>query len=224
MKKSQFTRMVDRLEAEYAAWDAPAKRFEAAYRRTPFTILVSVMLSFRTKDEVTLEAGKRLFALADTPETMAALTEERIAEAIYPVGFYRKKAQTIRQMSRYLLEHCGGEVPRNEAELLKIKGVGPKAAHIVLETAFGEKTVAVDTHVHRILNLWGFLATATPEESFNELKRRLSPEEQAGLNKLLVSFGQVICRPAKPLCTECPVADECPAFTPDSPGSSRRRV
>ncbi len=224
MEKSRFNRMVKRLTQKYGEWDAPAKRFENAYRRSPFTILVSVLLSFRTRDEVTLEAGKRLFALADTPEAMANLSLERIEEAIYPVGFYRKKARTILEASNYLLERFGGEVPRTEEGLLKIKGVGPKAAHIVLETAFGEKTVAVDTHVHRILNLWGFIETSTPEESFGELKRKLTPREQAGLNKLLVSFGQVICRPVKPLCGECPVAGECPAFRQVHRNSSRRRV
>jgi len=142
---------------------------------------------------------------------MVKLDRERIEEAIYPVGFYRKKAATIQEASSYIIEEFDGEVPRTEEELLKIRGVGPKAAHIILESAFGEKTVAVDTHLHRILNLWGFIETSTPEESFKVLKERLSLEEQAGLNKLLVSFGQVICKPVGPLCAECPVARSCPA-------------
>ncbi len=210
MKKREFMRIVALLKREYESWDAPAKRFESAYRRTPFTIMVSVLLSFRTKDEVTLEAGKRLFALADTPHKMVNLDRERIEEAIYPVGFYRRKAAAILEASSYIIENFGGEIPGSEEELLKIKGIGPKAAHIILESAFGEKTVAVDTHLHRILNMWGFIETSTPEESLEALKKRLTPEEQAGLNRLLVSFAQVICRPARPLCGECPVAGCCP--------------
>lgn len=212
MKKREFTKIVSLLKKEYESWDAPAKRFENGYKRSPFTVMVSVLLSFRTKDEVTLEAGKRLFALADRPEKMLELDRERIEKAIYPVGFYRKKAASILEVSAYLVEHFGGEVPRSEEELLQIRGIGPKAAHIILETAFGEKTVAVDTHVHRILNLWGFIETSTPEESLKAVKERLSPDEQSGLNKLLVSFGQVICRPLGPLCGECPVSEYCPAF------------
>ncbi len=212
MKKREFMRIVALLKREYKSWDAPAKRFEDAYKRSPFTIMVSVLLSFRTKDEVTLEAGKRLFALADTPHKMVQLDRKRIEEAIYPAGFYRRKAATILEASSYIIENFGGEVPRSEEELLKIKGVGPKAAHIILESAFGEKTVAVDTHLHRILNMWGFIETSTPEESLEALKKRLSPEEQAGLNKLLVSFGQVVCKPVRPLCGECPVGRYCPAL------------
>ncbi len=211
MKKREFLRIVDLLKSEYESWDAPAKRFEGAYRRTPFTVMVSVMLSFRTKDEVTLEAGKKLFALADTPYKMVQLEKKRIEEAIYPVGFYRRKAATILEASSYIIDKFGGEVPGSEEKLLEIKGVGPKAAHIILESAFGEKTVAVDTHLHRILNMWGFIETSTPEESREALKKRLAPEEQAGLNKLLVSFGQVVCKPVKPLCEECPVTGLCPA-------------
>ena len=211
MKKSEFAEIIAILEEEYESWDAPAKRFESAYRRTPFTIMVSVLLSFRTKDEVTLEAGKRLFALADTPHEMVQLDKNRIEEAIYPVGFYRKKAAAILEASAFIIENFDGEVPDTEEELLKIKGVGPKAVHIILESAFGEKTVAVDTHVHRILNIWGFIETSTPEESLTAIKKRLSPDEQAGLNKLLVSFGQVVCKPVKPLCEECPVTGLCPA-------------
>ncbi|WP_457593157.1 endonuclease III domain-containing protein [Hydrogenimonas sp.] len=207
-------KIVKILESEYEKWDAPAKRFETAYRRTPYTIMLSVLLSFRTKDEVTLEAGRRLFALADTPQKMVQLPKEKIEETIYPVGFYRKKAASILEISAELIEKYDARVPSTEAELLKIRGIGPKAAHIILESAFGEKTVAVDTHVHRILNLWGFVETSTPNETFEVLKERLTPDEQAGLNRLLVSFGQVICKPQRPACNACPVAGLCPAAQP----------
>ncbi len=209
MKRREFDEAIAILWREYPKWDAPAKKSDYGYRRTPFTITISVTLSFRTRDEVTQAAGERLFALADTPEKMVTLSPETIEEAIYPVGFYRKKARTILDISHYLLDHCGGEVPDTEAELLKIKGIGPKAAAIILERAFGQNIVAVDVHVHRILNRWGFLDTKTPEESYERLKTLLSDQEKKGLNRLLVAFGQVICRPIHPLCKECPVSDMC---------------
>ncbi|BDY12897.1 endonuclease III domain-containing protein [Hydrogenimonas cancrithermarum] len=209
MNKINFAKAVKLLEEAYEDWDAPAKRFERGYRRTPYTIMISVVLSFRTKDEVTLAADKKLFALADTPEKMVKLSRQEIEKVIYPVGFYRKKAQTILDISHTVLERFKGEVPRSEAELLGIKGIGPKAANIILESAFGVETVAVDIHVHRILNRWGFVSTKTPEESLKILKEKLTPAEQKGLNKLLVSFGQVLCRPVKPICSECPVVQLC---------------
>lgn len=210
MNSATFLEIIDILKYEYPKWDAPAKAFENAYKRTPYTILNSTLLSFRTKDEVTLEAGKRLFALADTPEKMITLDEETIAKAIYPAGFYNKKAQGILDVAHYLLEHYGGEVPGTLEGLVKIKGIGPKTANIVLETAFGEKTVAVDTHVHRIPNLLGFINTKTPQQTEKALKEKLTADDLKGLNHLLVSFGQVICKPVKPLCKECPVRSFCP--------------
>jgi endonuclease-3 len=168
-------------------------------------------LSFRTKDEVTQAAGERLFAHAHTPEAMIALGKSRIRELIYPVGFYRKKAETILSVSREILKRFGGEVPDNEAQLLSIKGIGPKAAAIILERAFKQNVVAVDTHVHRLLNMWGAIDTATPEESYEALQNVLSDDQKKGLNRLLVAFGQAICRPQRALCDKCPVYDLCDA-------------
>jgi len=210
MNAETFLHCLDLLRADYDRWDAPAKRFENAYRRTPYTILISTLLSFQTRDEVTLEAGKRLFALADTPEAMLKLSEESIADAIYPVGFWRKKAASVREVTRTLLERHDGEVPRTLKELTAIKGIGPKTAKIVLEHAYGEEVTAVDTHVHRILNLLGVVETATPEETDKVLERVLPAAGRKGVNKLLVSFGQAICRPRNPRCDECPIRSCCP--------------
>jgi len=210
MPPETLRRCLDLLRADYPNWDAPAKRFEKAYRRTPYTILISTLLSFQTRDEVTLEAGRRLFALAETPEAMLEVGEERIAKAIYPVGFWRKKAASVREVSRILLERYGGKVPKTLQELTAIKGIGPKTAKIVLENAYGAKVAAVDTHVHRILNLLGSVDTATPEETDKVLESLLKPEELRGLNKLLVSFGQTVCRPRHPDCARCPIRSCCP--------------
>jgi endonuclease-3 len=197
------------LEKEYPSWDAPAKAFDNAYKRTPYTILNSTLLSFRTKDSVTLEAGKRLFSKATTPEEMIKIPLEELAQIIYPVGFYNKKAKGILDVAHFLLEHCNAVVPDSLDKLVKIKGIGPKTAKIVLESAFGENVIAVDTHVHRILNVINFVNTTTPEETDSLLKEKLKEIDVKGLNQLLVSFGQVICKPQKPLCQECVIREYC---------------
>jgi len=213
MTKERFSQMIEILKRESENWDAPAQRLSRTYRypRTPYTIMISTLLSFRTKDEVTVAAGHRLFAVAHTPEAMLRLSAEEIEKLIYPVGFYRKKARSVLDVSRTLLERFGGEVPDTLEGLTQIKGIGPKTAKIVLENAFGESVLAVDTHVHRILNLWGFVVTKTPEETDRSLQEKLLPKEQKGLNKLLVSFGQTICRPLAPRCDICPVSAACPS-------------
>ncbi len=210
MNRQTFDEALKILRAEYPKWDAPAKHSDYGYRRTPFTITISVVLSFRTKDEVTQAAGEQLFALADTPEKLSNLPIETIEKAIYPVGFWRKKARTIHDIAVEILERFGGNVPSDETALRTIKGIGPKAAAIILERAFGQNVVAVDTHVHRILNLWGFLHTCSPEESYAILNRILNDEEKRGLNRLLVAFGQTICKPVHPRCDGCPIQELCP--------------
>ncbi len=200
--------IIDILKQEYPKWRAPAKDLLQNYRyaRTPYTILISTLLSFRTKDEVTFAAAHRLFALADNPYDMINVSRETIAKAIYPVGFYNQKAQTVLDVSYELIERFGGEVPRTLKELTSIKGVGPKTAKIVLENAYNLPFVAVDTHVHRLFNLWGIVQTKTPEQTDKELEKILSDEQKRGLNRLLVSFGQTICKPQKRDCPNCPIA------------------
>ena len=209
MTLQQLRLVVMRLEEHYPVWDAPAKRFitEASYRRTPYTILITTLLSLRTKDSVTLQAANRLFAIADTPHEIVHVSRETIEEAIYPVGMYRRKAATILEVSRTLLERFGGEVPRSLQELCSIKGIGRKTAKIVLENGFGLPYVAVDTHVHRILNRWGFVRTKNAQETDRALEKRLPMELRRGLNRLLVSFGQLYCKPVRPDCRECPVRE-----------------
>lgn len=178
--------------------------------RTPFHILIATILSLRTKDTLTAVVAPRLFAAADTPAAMLALSEARIAELIYPVGFYRTKARSIRQVSVLLLERYGGEVPRTLDELLDLPGVGRKTANLVLTAGYGLPGICVDTHVHRICNRWGYVQTKAPEATEMALRAKLPPEYWLVINGLLVTLGQNICHPTSPRCSECPVAAYCP--------------
>jgi endonuclease-3 len=186
--------------------------------QTPFHILIATILSLRTKDTLTAVVAPRLFAAADTPAAMLALSEERIAELIYPVGFYRTKARSIREICAILLDRYGGATPADLDELLTLPGVGRKTANLVLTMGFGQPGICVDTHVHRICNRWGYLETRTPEETELALRAKLPPQHWIPINGLLVTLGQNICHPTSPRCSQCPVAAYCARV-----GVTRRR-
>jgi endonuclease-3 len=185
MKDADITAIVRTLKREVERWDPTAVGQVAEDSHDPFRILISCLLSLRTKDEVTGGASARLFRLADTPATMLQLRERTIARLIYPVGFYRTKAKVIRGVSRSLIEEYEGRVPDDIDELLKLKGVGRKTANLVVSVGYGKPGICVDTHVHRISNRWGYVKTRTPEETEQAL-RRISP-----------------------LCSRCPVERYC---------------
>ncbi|HMQ34712.1 MAG TPA: endonuclease III [Chloroflexaceae bacterium] len=176
---------------------------------TPFRILVATILSLRTRDTLTAVVAPRLFAAADTPAAMLALGEERIAELIYPVGFYRNKARSIVQICRALLDRYGGAVPADLDALLELPGVGRKTANLVLTAGFGLPGICVDVHVHRICNRWGYLRTRDPEATELALRAILPRRHWLTINTLLVALGQNICHPTSPRCSVCPVAAPC---------------
>ena len=182
----------------------------AAERRDPFRVLIACLLSLRTKDETTGPAAARLFALADTPEAMRQLPAKRIERAIFPVGFYRTKARVVLGVSRDLIERFGGEVPASIDALLTLKGVGRKTANLVVTRGFNKPGICVDTHVHRISNRLGYVKTGNPEKTEAALRAKLPRRYWIGYNDLLVSFGQNICLPVSPRCSECPVRASCP--------------
>lgn len=177
--------------------------------KSPFLVLISCILSLRTKDETTLPASERLFKLADTPQAMLRLSLEEIEKAIYPVGFYKTKARTIHGICRDILEKFGGKVPDDIDVLLTMKGVGRKTANLVLTEGFNKPAMCVDTHVHRISNRLGYLKTKTPDETEQELRQKLPAKYWMEYNALLVTWGQNMCRPISPLCSKCPVNDIC---------------
>jgi endonuclease-3 len=179
-------------------------------KRSPFLVLVSCLLSLRTKDKTTAGACRRLFPVADTPQKMVRLSKAALEKLIYPVGFYRTKAGRILEISRRLLEEYHGAVPASREELLKLKGVGRKTANLVLGLGFGVPAVCVDTHVHRISNRLGWVRTRTPYDTEEALCRLFPERWWIPLNTILVTFGQNICLPIGPRCAQCAIRASCP--------------
>lgn len=179
------------------------------YYDDPFVVLISTILSQRTRDENTLQATERLFSRYDTPSKMAAAPLEEIRNMIYPVGFYRTKAVRIKEVSRIISSRYGGSVPDELEDLLSLPGVGRKTANCVLVYGFRIPAIPVDTHVHRISNRLGLVHARTPESTEVELREKIPVELWGDLNRLFVKFGQEICRPINPKCEICPIAKEC---------------
>ena len=177
--------------------------------KSPFLVLISCILSLRTKDETTLPASERLFKLADAPQKMLKLSAKEIEQAIYPVGFYRTKARNILGICRDLIEKHNGLVPDDIDVLLTFKGVGRKTANLVLTEGFGKLGVCVDTHVHRISNRLGYVKTKTPEETEWALRKKLPQKYWIAYNATLVTWGQNVCKPISPLCSQCPLKSFC---------------
>ncbi len=177
--------------------------------RSPFHVLVACIISLRTKDEVTAEASARLFALAETPETLALLDESTIAKAIFPAGFYNTKSRQLREISAILVSEHGSEVPKNEEDLLALPGVGRKTANLVLGIGHRIPAICVDTHVHRIPNRMGMIETLKPEQTEKALMAILPKDVWIPINDLLVTFGQNQCHPVSPRCSTCPLDDLC---------------
>ena len=176
----------------------------------PFETLVSTILSLRTKDAVTEAASHRLLARAPTPKTLADLPIPEIEKLIFPVGFYHTKAKHLQETSQRLLADHQGRVPRSMDALLKLPGVGRKTANLVLTVGFGDYGICVDTHVHRISNLWGFVKTKTPDETEFALRKKLPRRHWKTFNDILVTFGQNLCVPVSPWCSKCPISRYCP--------------
>lgn len=215
MAEFDIHRAMEILEREYPKWKEPIVTRMAREKRDPFKVLISCILSLRTQDRTTKEASRRLYSLADNPRDMVKLSQEDVARAIYPVGFYRNKARHIKEICRILLEEYGGRVPDDLDALLKLPGVGRKTANLVLTRGFNKPGICVDTHVHRICNRWGYVKTKTPEETEMALREKLPPRYWLRINDLLVAFGQNVCRPISPLCSQCPLEDMCPKIGVD---------
>ncbi|MCX5697076.1 MAG: endonuclease III [Candidatus Omnitrophica bacterium] len=178
-------------------------------KNDPFRVLVSCILSLRTKDKTTVEASARLFKAADTPQKMLRLPVRIIERLIYPVGFYRNKARVLLGLSRKLMDEFGAKVPRTLLELLEFKGVGRKTANLVLGLGYNIPAICVDTHVHRISNRLGWIKTRVPEETEEALMSIFPRKKWIEINTILVTFGQNICVPISPFCSRCAVGKVC---------------
>lgn len=178
--------------------------------KDPFYLLISTVLSQRTRDDVTIPTSQKLFSVFGTVEEMAQADVDELQELIRNVGFYRVKAQRILDISRIILQDYDGVVPDSMDELLKLPGVGRKTANCVLGYGFEQDVIAVDTHVHRISNRMGLVETSEPDETEKELEKVLSKDDWKDINGLMVLFGQNVCRPVGPKCNECIMDDICP--------------
>lgn len=196
------------LKKEMKRYKDPALT-QIARRRDPFKVLISCILSLRTKDATTGKASERLYALADNPYAMLKLPPQRIAKAIYPVGFYRTKAKRIKGICRELVGRYGGRVPADFDALMKFKGVGRKTANIVMVYGFRKEGLPIDTHCHRIPNRLGWIKTKTPEKSEEALRKLLPKKYWHDFNGLFVTFGQNVCLPRNPKCHACPIYNHC---------------
>ncbi len=198
------------LEKEVASYQVPVVDLIAVQTKDPFKVLVATILSARTKDEVTAEASGRLFAEAGNPEELAELDEISLQKIIYPVGFYKNKARYLTALPGKLAAHFESKVPDSMEGLLSLPGVGRKTANLVLAQAFGIPAICVDTHVHRIMNIWGYVETKTPEQTEMALREKLPDKYWISVNSLLVAFGQGTCRPVAPHCDKCVLTKDCP--------------
>ena len=209
MKDRDIHSAITILRREVPKWETPIVTLMAETYQSPFRVLISCILSLRTQDATTAKASHRLFALADSPETMLKLTAKKIEKLIYPVGFYRTKARNILEICQTLIDRYAGQVPDSIDELLKFRGVGRKTANLVVTLGYRKAGICVDTHVHRISNRWGYVKTATPEKTEFALRDKLPKKYWIEFNDLLVSFGQHLCRPISPVCSQCPIAKYC---------------
>ena len=197
------------LREDCRHWPTPSVTVISEKDRNPFTVLISCIISLRTKDAVTAMSSARLFAVASSPLEMLSLTVEDIAGLIYPAGFYRNKARQIRSICEQLVSSYSSIVPDEIEQLLTFKGVGRKTANLVVTLGYGKPGICVDTHVHRITNRWGYLCTKTPEQTEQVLRSRLPEKFWIEINDLLVCYGQNRCFPVSPACSLCRIAFCC---------------
>jgi endonuclease-3 len=209
MNTATLDKVLTILQKEASNWKVPIVTLVSERSGDPFQVLISTLLSLRTKDEVTAAASRRLFQKAKTPRSMLRLTAGEIREYIYPVGFYKRKADTILSVCRLLLDHYDGKVPDDLDTLLGLPGVGRKTANLVITLGFGKPGICVDTHVHRICNRFGYVKTRSPDETEAVLRNTLPSKWWIPVNDILVAFGQALCGPISPWCSQCKVEEHC---------------
>jgi endonuclease-3 len=209
MDNKAIENVLNILKEKYGEWEPPIVTEIADRTGDSFQILISTVLSARTKDAVTREASRKLFEKASTPRELMKLSPKEIEKLIYPVGFFHTKAKRLPELARILIEKYEGKVPDSLEELLKLPGVGRKTANLVVTVGFGKPGICVDTHVHRISNRLGYVETKNPTETEFALREKLPSKWWIVYNDLLVTLGQNICFPRKPDCEKCPLNKLC---------------
>lgn len=176
---------------------------------SPYLVLISCILSLRTNDKTTYPATLRMLEIGKTPKDFADCDVKELEKAIYPVGFYTNKARQIVELSKELVEKYNSKVPNSIEEMTKFNGVGRKTANLVMSRGFNEPAICVDIHVHRIFNRLGYVKTKTPDETELALRAKLPIRHWIDINTLLVTHGQNVCKPIKPICDICPIKEYC---------------
>ncbi len=204
-----IVKFINVLRKEVTSYRVPVVDLLAVQTRSPFKVLVATILSARTKDEVTAAASQRLFEKAPDAKSLAKLSEKQIQELIFPVGFYKSKAGYLKKLPKALASF-DNKIPQEIEELVRLPGVGRKTANLVRAVAFDKDAICVDTHVHRIMNIWGYVHTKNPLETEQALRIKLPKKYWKEVNKILVAFGQYTCRPVSPHCYRCVLEEDCP--------------
>ena len=208
MKQFDLPMVLRRVKKLTKFWRTPVVT-TISRKGNPFMVLVSCLLSLRTRDEITDAAFKRLFIFANTPKKLLCADHRKVEKAIYPVAFYRSKTVKLYEICRSLVDENEGRVPDTLDKLLKLKGVGRKTANLTLVLGYNKLGICVDVHVHRITNRWGYVNTKSPDETEKVLRGKLPERYWKEINNLLVSFGQNICRPQSPYCSKCNISEYC---------------
>lgn len=207
--KINFNELMKKLSQEIHIDNLPVINRIKEEGEYAYQVLISTVLSSRTKDEVTAKASKRLFSIAMNLERLSQLSEREIAELIYPVGFYRVKSKNIKKIAMILLKEYKGKIPNKLEGLLALPGVGRKTANLVLGIAFEINAITVDIHVHRISNRLGIVNTKKPIETERDLQKILPERYWISFNTYLVAHGQTICKPITPACSQCKIFSLC---------------
>ena len=212
MKRS--TENIDKIISNIKNANLPQTEFVKMMEEfhDPFKVLICCILSLRTNDKTTYPCSLRMLELGTEPKDFLTVDEETLAKAIYPVGFYKNKARQILDISKEIFEKYKGKVPDSIEELVKFKGVGRKTANLVMAKGFDEPAICVDVHVHRISNRLGWVKTSIPDETEMELRKLLPKKYWLDINTILVTFGQNICKPQRPLCDKCPIKEYCETY------------
>lgn len=197
------------LQREYAKYDTPVVEFIHEQTRDPFKVLVTTILSARTKDETTTDVTRRLFKVIKNPADLKKIPLKKLEKLIYPIGFFRTKAKHLKGLPVAMDSLFGGRVPDNIDDLCKLPGVGRKTANLVVTVAFDKYGICVDVHVHRICNRLGLIKTKDPFETEMTLRKILPRKYWKTWNSQLVSYGQRLCRPVNPKCDICPIYKYC---------------